>query len=383
MVNGMIYPAKTGRIVEDLSPDVTDVEKKSLYVIVLDSNSCYGETPRPYITKIYGAYWSADGPAPVNKIAVGLWSKFGVGTKIKPTPRDYEDLSNIDGRHTKTGECYSGFMSIPLSITVDKVDDDGWMARLHRINLLEKCLKLVGISVGGSSIPIKVGKNFLKGKVFKLAGEFVEIHQNNDKANNLVTKMLEMAGATVNVRMTKKTNYLLAGKDAHYTVHQADKKFPHIKVVSLKTVHKLLLGSITLKDLANIPSLSKESCMGEKYQKATTIPKKTSSDLEEAIDELGVWLSWRDRRKLEPLYKIIGYPRIMIRSSRWERTRWQQGRRKSRRAALRRAVRSWERGWAVSCEGKMSDTGRTKPPSVRYTAPLFLQSLKMGVKDKI
>jgi hypothetical protein len=29
-------------------------------------------------------------------VAVGLWSKFGVGTKIKPTSYDYAPLSNID-----------------------------------------------------------------------------------------------------------------------------------------------------------------------------------------------------------------------------------------------------------------------------------------------
>ena len=204
------YPFGTGKIVEDFSPEIKDVKQKELYIINIDDTSAHNTRGR---IKIYGAYWCTKGnPAPVNKVAISLWSKFGVGTKIIPKSRDYEELSNIDGRHTKGGECYAGFMSIPLAINVYKVEvpcsSNNWsflLDKLYEMKLLERCLEVVGISVGGSSIPIKVSNTFLKGKIFALTGTFVEVDGCKNKSTQLVTKMLESAGAKVNVRMTKKT----------------------------------------------------------------------------------------------------------------------------------------------------------------------------------
>lgn len=74
------------------------------------------------------------------------------------------------------------------------------------MSMLERCLEVVGISIGGSSIPIKVNDNFLHGKVFVPKGMCPEVNPDDQKKGiDLVMKMLESAGATVNVRMTKKT----------------------------------------------------------------------------------------------------------------------------------------------------------------------------------
>lgn len=206
---------------EDLSPDVADVKGKSLYVIHFDD---LVDRRGRDAQRIYGAYWSADGPGPVNKVAVSLWPKFGVGTKFKIKGEDYDDIGNVDGRHTKGGECYSGlFNSIPLVIRVSMVkvpcscnNYDGWLAQLYRIKLLEKCLEVVGISVGGSSIPINVDDKFLHGMRFVFTGTFVEVDADKNKSNSLVTKMLESAGATVTVRMTKNTGKSLDDEKCIY-----------------------------------------------------------------------------------------------------------------------------------------------------------------------
>jgi hypothetical protein len=55
------------------------------------------------------------------------------------------------------------------------------LGKIYHMKLLERCLEVVGIKVGVSSIPIKVKDNFLKGKVFVLTCVFEEVSE--DKRN--------------------------------------------------------------------------------------------------------------------------------------------------------------------------------------------------------
>ena len=69
----MKYPREFGRVVEDLSSDAPPNTSKSLYVILTDENGRDFKAP----PKPYGVFWSAEGPGPVNNIAIELWPKFG------------------------------------------------------------------------------------------------------------------------------------------------------------------------------------------------------------------------------------------------------------------------------------------------------------------
>ena len=294
-----------------------------LYVINLDASSGRDVMSRQSNggIKVYGAYWSV-GPDAVNKIAIDLWTKLGVG-KNKWTPRknkwtatnyDYEAGSNLDGRHTREGECYEGYyQSMPMAMNVYKVKDANsvFVIKLHQRKLMQKCLGLVGVSVGGSSIPIDINsKSLLKGEIFVLTGTFTEVNTQKQKSHELVTQMLESAGAKVNVRMTKKTNYLLAGVEAdEYVIRKTERKFTHIQVVNLDTIYRLLMGVITLEDMEEMPSLTKDDFKEGAYKTATIITKLgESSDMEVALDELKE-MSWqRDSTKMKPLYEVFGYP---------------------------------------------------------------------------
>jgi hypothetical protein len=139
----MKYPKEFGRVVEDLSSDAPANTPKTLYVILTDDNGRdFQALPKPY-----GLFWSAEGPGPVNNIAIELWPKFG-SAKF----RDCEH--NIDGELTKPGECYDGFACLnlgqtALSVKVDKVNvDDGRLFMdLYRKGLIEEALVLRGIEM--------------------------------------------------------------------------------------------------------------------------------------------------------------------------------------------------------------------------------------------
>ena len=274
--------------------------KLGLYVINLDASSGKDLMSRQSNggLKVYGAYWSV-GPDAVNKIAIDLWSKLGVGKKWKATSYDYQSGSNLDGRHTREGECYDGYyQSMPMAMNVYKVKDANsvFVIKLHQRKLMQKCLSLVGISIGGSSIPINVNnKSLLKGKTFVLSGIFTDVNTQKQKSHELVTQMLESAGAKVNVRMTKKTHYLLAGVDAdQYVIRDTERKFTHIQVVNLDTIHRLLMGMIALEEMEEMSSLTKDDFKEGAYKTATTIPKLgDSSDMEVALDELKE-MSWNE-----------------------------------------------------------------------------------------
>ena len=110
--------------------------------------------------------------------------------------------------------------------------------------------------------------------------------------------------------MTKKTNYLLAGVEAdEYVIRKTERKFTHIQVVNLDTIYRLLMGVITLEDMEEMPSLTKDDFKEGAYKSATIITKLgESSDMEVALDELKE-MSWqRDSTKMKPLYEVFGYP---------------------------------------------------------------------------
>ena len=138
-------PEEFGRDVSHLSPDETDNSKKSLYVIKFDDQQRNWNVPAQY----YGIYWSADGPTPINKIAISLWKRLLGNNELDS--RDSED--NIDGEGTEEGECYSGFAcfgygSIAISLFVECIDNDGEYIplRQHKQNLLKRALAMVQIS---------------------------------------------------------------------------------------------------------------------------------------------------------------------------------------------------------------------------------------------
>lgn len=138
-------PKEFGRDFRDLSPNEADKQKKSLYVIRFDNQQRNFNIPPKY----FGMYWSADGPVPVNKVAISLWDRF-LGDEEEGS-RDSE--WNINGEGTKEGECYSGFScfgygSIAISLDVEQIDTDGQYQTLRRRknNLLKKALNLLHIS---------------------------------------------------------------------------------------------------------------------------------------------------------------------------------------------------------------------------------------------
>ena len=139
------YPSEFGTIIKDLSPNEKDRKNKTLYIIETDDN------PRDFSSpcKIYGLFWSADGPGPVNQIAIGLWSKMS-----SPEGRDCEH--NVDGIETKNGECYKsnaciGYGRTFLSISVSDItgSKEKVLCRLHKNGMLEKALDIVGIDAKG------------------------------------------------------------------------------------------------------------------------------------------------------------------------------------------------------------------------------------------
>ena len=143
------YPAEFGAVVQDLSPDGDGSsdpnQKKSLYVIVTDDN------PRDFSAppRVYGAFWSADGPGPVNRVAIGLWPRFG-----SPKGRDCEE--NVDGRDTAEGQCYEGsacldYGSSFLSVSVEKLDGGRprMLKQVYDAGLLEEAADVAGMSIEG------------------------------------------------------------------------------------------------------------------------------------------------------------------------------------------------------------------------------------------
>mmetsp|Transcript_22790 Transcript_22790/g.32595 ORF Transcript_22790/g.32595 Transcript_22790/m.32595 type:complete len:299 (+) Transcript_22790:81-977(+) len=143
LLGEMKYPREFGRVVEDLSSDAPPNTPKSLYVIFTDTNQRdFNALPKPY-----GVFWSAEGPGPVNNIAIELWPKFG-----SVEGRDSEH--NIEGEETKPGECYDGFACLnygqtALSMNVRKVevDHERYFMLLYRKGLLEEALVLRGIDM--------------------------------------------------------------------------------------------------------------------------------------------------------------------------------------------------------------------------------------------
>eukprot|EP00574_Skeletonema_japonicum_P005288 CAMPEP_0201720604 /NCGR_PEP_ID=MMETSP0593-20130828/5493_1 /ASSEMBLY_ACC=CAM_ASM_000672 /TAXON_ID=267983 /ORGANISM="Skeletonema japonicum, Strain CCMP2506" /LENGTH=303 /DNA_ID=CAMNT_0048211265 /DNA_START=30 /DNA_END=941 /DNA_ORIENTATION=- len=143
LMGEMKYPREFGRVVEDLSSDAPPNTPKSLYAIFTDTNQRdFNALPKPY-----GVFWSAEGPGPVNNIAIELWPKFG-----SVEARDSEH--NIEGEETKPGECYDGFACLnygqtALSMYVRKleVDHERDFMLLYRKGLLEEALVLRGIEM--------------------------------------------------------------------------------------------------------------------------------------------------------------------------------------------------------------------------------------------
>lgn len=138
-------PEEFGRDVRDLSPKETDNSKKSLYVIKFDDQQRNWNVPAQY----YGIYWSADGPTPVNNVAISLWERFLGDNEVDS--RDSED--NIDGEDTDEGECYSGFAcfgygSIAISLFVECIDNEDEYQKLKQRNqnLYKRALNIVNIS---------------------------------------------------------------------------------------------------------------------------------------------------------------------------------------------------------------------------------------------
>eukprot|EP00984_Skeletonema_dohrnii_P019454 scaffold9295_cov75-Skeletonema_dohrnii-CCMP3373.AAC.5 len=157
----MKYPREFGRVVEDLSSDAPPNTPKSLYVILTDDNGRDFKAP----PKPYGVFWSAEGPGPVNNIAIELWPKFG---SVKS--RDSEE--NIDGELTEPGECYDGFACLnygqrALSMYVNKVevDHERTFMNLCRKGLIEEALVLRGIEMDDRFMgAIDVLENVFPGK---------------------------------------------------------------------------------------------------------------------------------------------------------------------------------------------------------------------------
>lgn len=136
------WPANFGRVVEDLSPDEGDQSKKSLYAIGFDDQQRNFNAPPKY----YGIFWSADGPDPVNQVAIGLWDQFDDMKHVDH--RDCED--NVDGEDTEEGECYHGFAcfgfgSTAISLDVEQVEacQIRLIVQFHQNGMLRKALKLV------------------------------------------------------------------------------------------------------------------------------------------------------------------------------------------------------------------------------------------------
>lgn len=135
-------PKEFGRVVKDLSPNESDQSKKSLFVIKFDDQQRNFNVPPQY----YGIFWSADGPGPVNKVAISLWSRFD----DYETEDHRDEEMNIDGAKTEPGKCYSGFAcfgygSIAISLDVEEVHTDNYnqVDRLYRNGMLERASKLV------------------------------------------------------------------------------------------------------------------------------------------------------------------------------------------------------------------------------------------------
>lgn len=141
-------PEDFGEVVDDLSPLEADHSKKSLYIITYDDQQRNFAAPPKY----YGIFWSADGPAPVNNVAIGLWPEFDgyqgqLGEQFR-NHRDEED--NINGEKTKEGEKYSGFACFgygekAISLDVDEVSVGNYKQffQLYKKGLLKRALKLV------------------------------------------------------------------------------------------------------------------------------------------------------------------------------------------------------------------------------------------------
>lgn len=138
----MKYPEEFGRVVKDLSSDAPANTPKTLYVILTDDNGRdFRALPKPY-----GLFWSAEGPGPVNNIAIALWPKFGSAKY-----RDCEH--NIDGELTKPGQCYDRFACLnlgqtALSVNVEKVIAGSRIFMdLYRKGLIEEAPDLRGIEM--------------------------------------------------------------------------------------------------------------------------------------------------------------------------------------------------------------------------------------------
>lgn len=143
LIGEMKYPREFGRVVEDLSSDAPPNTPKSLYVIFTDTNQRdFNALPKPY-----GVFWSAEGPGPVNNIAIELWPKFG---SVKG--RDSEH--NIEGEDTQPGECYDGFAcfnygqtALSMNVCKVEVDHERYFMLLYRKGLIEEALVLRGIEM--------------------------------------------------------------------------------------------------------------------------------------------------------------------------------------------------------------------------------------------
>ena len=123
-----------------------------------------------------------------------------------------------------------------------------------------------------------VNEKILAGKTFVIAGYFPEVGGGDSTAPGVanIKIMIESFGGKANTSFSKKSNFLLVGKDS------APKKFKAseergLVVVTLCRLQLLLMGQTSFEALENMPAVTSADVQGSRYQPAGILPLKAGS----------------------------------------------------------------------------------------------------------